>query len=169
MRAAAAGGGAGAPGVRLGRSQITRRHESPRWGGTSLSMWKRNNCPLLSLLGASNPRWSGGKLPPLLRLCIPPSLQSERAWSAKVATGLRFLKEPQRCWEAGRLRAATPGRTGGPRSPAGGSVRRLSRSSLLILTGTDTKRAIITQQSEQIHVTQTARVDFHGPETSLVH
>lgn len=169
MRAAAAGGGAGAPGVRLGRSQITRRHEAPRWGGTSLSMWKRNNCPLLSLLGASNPRWSGGKLPPLLRLCIPPSLQSERAWSAKVAAGLRFLKEPQRCWEAGRLRAATPGRTGGPRSPAGGSVRRLSRSSLLILTGTDTKRAIITQQSEQIHVTQTARVDFHGSETSLAH
>lgn len=164
VRAAATGGGAGAPGVRLGRSHITRRHEAPRWGGTSLYMWKRNNCPCLSLLGASNVRWSGGNLPPL-RLCIPPSLQSERASSAKVAAGLSVPKEPQQCWEAGRLRAATPGRRGGQRSPAGGSVRRLQRSWLLRLTGTDTKRAIITQQSEQIHVSQTFRMDF----TALKH
>lgn len=120
----AAGGGAGAPGVRLAQSHITPRHEALRWGGTSLYLWKRNNCPRLSLLWASNLRWSGGNLPPL-QLSIPPSLQSERASSAKVAAGLRFLKEPQQCWEAERLRAATPGRRGGQRSPAGGSVRGL--------------------------------------------
>lgn len=34
VRAAAAGGGAGAPGVRPARSHITRWHEAPRWGGT---------------------------------------------------------------------------------------------------------------------------------------
>lgn len=34
--------------------------------------------------------------------------------------------------------------------------------SLLILTGTDTKRAIIMQQSEQIRVSQTFRTDFTG-------
>lgn len=38
VRAAAAGGGAGAPGVRLAQSQITPRHEALRWGGTSLYM-----------------------------------------------------------------------------------------------------------------------------------
>lgn len=42
------GGGAGAPGVRLGQSHITRRHGAPRWGGTCLHMWKRNNCRCLS-------------------------------------------------------------------------------------------------------------------------
>lgn len=108
MRAAAAGGGAGAPGVRLGRSQITRRHETPRWGGTSLSMWKRNNCPLLSLLGASNPRWSEGKLPPLLRLCIPPSLQSERAWSVKVAAGAEVSEGAAAMLGSGKTPGSNP-------------------------------------------------------------
>lgn len=125
VRAAAAGRGAGAPDVRLGRSHITRRHEAPLWGGTSLYMWRRNNrpCP------CSGPQISTGVEetcpPPPLRLWVPPSFQSERGSSAKVAAGLSFLKEPQQCWEAGRLRAATPGRRGGQQKPAGGSVRRL--------------------------------------------
>lgn len=45
--------------------------------------------------------------------------------------------------------------------------RRLGKKTLkilspLILTGTETRRAIITQKCEQMHVSQTFRVDFRA-------
>lgn len=161
VRAAAAGRGAGAPDVRLGRSHITRRHEAPLWGGTSLYMWRRNNrpCP------CSGPQISTGveetwPPPPALgspELPVRTGLECEGGGRAELSEGAATMlgsgktpgsnpREERRTAEAGR-------RLG---------KKTLKILSLLILTGTDTKRAIIMQQSEQIRVSQTFRTDFTG-------